>query len=75
MSLVCETYIPIDADPATVKREDLICKIIYSSTINPGGWAPAGLLRPVYQREYPKFLGSFSKYVLEAVKSKPICFE
>lgn len=75
VSLLCETYIPADADPATITREDLTCKIIYSSTINPGGWAPAALLRAVYKREYPRFLDNFSKYVINATKSNPIVFE
>lgn len=75
VSLVCETYIPVDADPETIKREDLICKIIYSSTINPGGWAPASILRAVYTREYPKFLDSFSKYVIASTKFQPIVYE
>lgn len=75
VSLVCETYIPVDADRDTVKREELICKMIYSSTINPGGWAPAPLLRSVYRREYPRFMENFSNYVLKAHNSKTIAFK
>lgn len=74
VSLVCETYIPASSDPENVKREDITCKIIYSSTINPGGWAPAAILRSVYMREYPKFLDSFSNFVITSTKSKPIVF-
>lgn len=74
VSLVCETYIPTKSDAATVTRDDLLCKIIYSSTINPGGWAPASLLRPLYRREYPRFLESFSNYVISATKLKPLAF-
>lgn len=75
VSLVCETYIPINTNPENVKRDELICKIIYSSTINPGGWAPATILRTVYRREYPRFLENFSNYVIGATKSKPIAFK
>lgn len=75
VSLVCELYIPAEADPETITREDLTCKIIYSSTINPGGWAPATILRAVYRREYPRFLEEFSNYVIKSTKTKPIVFE
>lgn len=44
-------------------------------TVNPGGWAPATLLRAVYRREYPKFLTTFSNYVIASTKSKPIVFK
>lgn len=74
VSLVCETYIPASSEPASVNRDQLLCKIIYSSTINPGGWAPASLLRPLYRREYPRFLENFSNYIISATKSKPIAF-
>lgn len=75
VSLVCETYIPIAKSADNLTREDLTCKIIYTSTINPGGWAPAAILRSVYRREYPKFLINFSNYVISSTKSKPIAFE
>lgn len=74
VSLVCETYIPVSSDPKSVGRDQLFCKIIYSSTINPGGWAPAYLLRPLYRREYPRFIENFSNYVISATKTKPIAF-
>lgn len=32
VSLACETYIPVNSNPESVKREEVICKIIYSST-------------------------------------------
>lgn len=75
VSLVCETYIPVDKLTENLTRDDLTCKIIYSSTINPGGWAPAAVLRAVYRREYPKFLDSFSNYVISSTKTKPIVFQ
>jgi len=75
VSLVCETYIPVSKTADTVERDELICKVIYSSTINPGGWAPAAILRTVYRREYPRFLENFSNYVIKATKTKPIAFK
>ena len=42
--------------------------------VNPGGWAPASVLRAVYKREYPKFLKRFTGYVKDTVKDKPIMF-
>lgn len=42
--------------------------------VNPGGWAPASVLRAVYKREYPKFLKRFTDYVVEQCKNKPILF-
>lgn len=43
-------------------------------TVNPGGWAPASVLRAIYKKEYPKFLKRFTGYVLDQCSSKPIMF-
>lgn len=42
--------------------------------VNPGGWAPASVLRAVAKREYPKFLKRFTSYVQEKTADKPILF-
>lgn len=42
--------------------------------MNPGGWAPASVLRAVAKREYPKFLKRFTSYVQEKTAGKPILF-
>lgn len=42
--------------------------------VNPGGWAPASVLRAVAKREYPKFLKRFTSYVQEKTAVKPILF-
>lgn len=42
--------------------------------VNPGGWAPASVLRAVAKREYPKFLKRFTSYVQEKTTGKPILF-
>lgn len=45
-----------------------------SFLVNPGGWAPASVLRAVAKREYPKFLKRFTSYVQEKTAGKPILF-
>lgn len=42
--------------------------------VNPGGWAPASVLRAVYKREYPKFLKRFTSFCIDQCKDKPITF-
>lgn len=50
-------------------------KIIFLFLIvNPGGWAPASVLRAVYKREYPKFLKRFTAYVKGQTKDMPIMY-
>lgn len=44
----------------------------FQFSVNPGGWAPASVLRAVYKREYPKFLKRFTQYVIDQCKNKPI---
>ncbi len=42
--------------------------------VNPGGWAPASVLRAVARREYPKFLKRFTSYVQDKTAGEPILF-
>ncbi|XP_044734973.1 ceramide transfer protein isoform X1 [Chrysoperla carnea] len=72
--LVCQTEITPPKDGATVSRDDIKCKITYCSVVNPGGWAPASVLRAVYKREYPRFLKRFTSYVINKCKDQPIMF-
>jgi len=51
-------------------RSNLNCRITYCSVVNPGGWAPATVLRAVYKREYPRFLKRFTQYVVDKTKDK-----
>jgi collagen type IV alpha-3-binding protein len=48
--------------------------IFFYFAVNPGGWAPASVLRAVAKREYPKFLKRFTSYVQEKTSGKPILF-
>ncbi|CAG9830160.1 unnamed protein product [Diabrotica balteata] len=72
--LLCQTTVDPPKDGTTLTRDNLSCKITYCSVVNPGGWAPASVLRAVYKREYPKFLKRFTAYVKNQTKNKPIMF-
>lgn len=72
--LMCQTFVDPPQPNTNITRDNLSCKITYCSTINPGGWAPASVLRAVYKREYPKFLKRFTQYVKDQTESKEIMF-
>uniref|UniRef100_A0A4W3GSN8 Ceramide transporter 1 n=1 Tax=Callorhinchus milii TaxID=7868 RepID=A0A4W3GSN8_CALMI len=57
-----------------ISRDNILCKITYVANVNPGGWAPASVLRAVARREYPKFLKRFTSYVQEKTAGKDILF-
>ena len=61
----------VEGPAPDVKREDIECHIQYTATIDPGGWAPASVLRTVYKREYPHFLKKFTQYVIEKTRGTP----
>ncbi|XP_059059634.1 ceramide transfer protein [Achroia grisella] len=67
--LACRSSYPPGEQPT---RDNITTSIAYCSTVNPGGWAPAGVLRAVYKREYPKFLKRFTSYVVEQCRGKPL---
>ena len=69
---VCDTTIEPPYTWETASRHHLTTKITYCSVVNPGGWAPASVLRAVYKREYPRFLKRFTQYVDEKCRVKPI---
>ncbi|KAJ0174033.1 hypothetical protein K1T71_010179 [Dendrolimus kikuchii] len=67
--LACRSTYPAGEQPT---RDNVTTSIAYCSTVNPGGWAPAGVLRAVYKREYPKFLKRFTNYVVQQCRDKPL---
>lgn len=69
---VCDTYVDPPFTKETAGRNNLHTKITYCSVVNPGGWAPAAVLRTVFKREYPRFLKRFTQYVIDKSKDKPI---
>ncbi|XP_067294297.1 ceramide transfer protein isoform X2 [Pseudorasbora parva] len=74
VAMICQTLIsPPDGDKE-ITRDNILCKITYVANVNPGGWAPASVLRAVAKREYPKFLKRFTSYVQEKTSCESILF-
>ena len=69
---VCDTFVDPGFTKETASRQHLKTNITYCSVVNPGGWAPATVLRAVFKREYPRFLKRFTQYVIDKSKDKPI---
>jgi len=67
---VCDTTVDPPYTWENAPRDHLTTKITYCSVVNPGGWAPASVLRAVYKREYPRFLKRFTQYVEEKCRGK-----
>jgi len=74
IALICQTYIIPPPSGQPITRDCLKCDIVYVANVNPGGWAPASVLRAIYKREYPKFLRKFTAYVQDKTKDKEIWF-
>uniref|UniRef100_A0A646QCI9 Ceramide transfer protein n=1 Tax=Hemiscolopendra marginata TaxID=943146 RepID=A0A646QCI9_9MYRI len=72
--LMCQTFIDPPQEDKEITRDNLTCKVTYCASVNPGGWAPASVLRAVYKREYPKFLKRFTQFVKEQTENQPIMF-
>ncbi|XP_002734918.1 ceramide transfer protein-like [Saccoglossus kowalevskii] len=73
IGMFCQTIIdPPVAKGEEVPRENVWCKITYTAHVNPGGWAPASVLRAMYKREYPRFLRKFSSYVGKRVEDNEV---
>uniref|UniRef100_A0A8D3EG55 Ceramide transfer protein n=1 Tax=Scophthalmus maximus TaxID=52904 RepID=A0A8D3EG55_SCOMX len=74
IAMICQTLVSPPEGDKEISRDNILCKITYVANVNPGGWAPASVLRAVAKREYPKFLKRFTSYVQEKTASKPILF-
>ncbi|KAM9821035.1 ceramide transfer protein-like [Neosynchiropus ocellatus] len=74
IAMICQTLVSPPEGDREISRDNLLCKITYVANVNPGGWAPASVLRAVAKREYPKFLKRFTSYVQDKTASKPILF-
>ena len=74
VALVCQTFISPSATNSNLTRDDVTCDIVYIANVNPGGWAPASVLRAIGKREYPKFLKNFTNFVKEKTKSCDMLF-
>ena len=71
---VCDTFIDKPYTIETAKRNNIKTKMTYCSLVNPGGWAPAPLLRAATKREGPLFLRQFAQYVADKTNNKPACW-
>uniref|UniRef100_A0A669BN60 Ceramide transfer protein n=1 Tax=Oreochromis niloticus TaxID=8128 RepID=A0A669BN60_ORENI len=74
VAMICQTLVSPPEGDKEISRDNIMCKINYIANVNPGGWAPASVLRAVAKREYPKFLKRFTSYVQEKTAGKPILF-
>ncbi|XP_075934284.1 ceramide transfer protein-like isoform X4 [Anarhichas minor] len=74
IGIICQTLVSPPEGDKEISRDNILCKITYVANVNPGGWAPASVLRAVAKREYPKFLKRFTSYVQEKTAGKPILF-
>uniref|UniRef100_A0A4W4E0P9 Ceramide transfer protein n=1 Tax=Electrophorus electricus TaxID=8005 RepID=A0A4W4E0P9_ELEEL len=74
IAMICQTLVSPPEGDRAISRDNILCKITYVANVNPGGWAPASVLRAVAKREYPKFLKRFTSYVQEKTAGKPILF-
>ncbi|KAG9488113.1 hypothetical protein GDO78_007744 [Eleutherodactylus coqui] len=74
IALICQTLVSPPEGNKEISRDNIQCRITYVANVNPGGWAPASVLRAVAKREYPKFLKRFTTYVQEKTSGKPILF-
>ncbi|KAI7795593.1 ceramide transfer protein-like isoform X2 [Triplophysa rosa] len=74
IAMICQTLVSPPEGDKEISRDNILCKITYVANVNPGGWAPASVLRAVAKREYPKFLKRFTTYVQEKTAAKAILF-
>uniref|UniRef100_A0A3P8VVR4 Ceramide transporter 1a n=1 Tax=Cynoglossus semilaevis TaxID=244447 RepID=A0A3P8VVR4_CYNSE len=74
VAMICQTLVSPPEGDKEISRDNILCKITYVANVNPGGWAPASVLRAVAKREYPKFLKRFTSYVQEKTAGKSILF-
>uniref|UniRef100_A0A671PPZ7 Collagen type IV alpha-3-binding protein-like n=1 Tax=Sinocyclocheilus anshuiensis TaxID=1608454 RepID=A0A671PPZ7_9TELE len=69
-----DIYSSVGSHRFAEKVSSFFSSLFVVAAVNPGGWAPASVLRAVAKREYPKFLKRFTSYVQEKTAGKPILF-
>uniref|UniRef100_A0AC34RKF8 Collagen type IV alpha-3-binding protein n=1 Tax=Panagrolaimus sp. JU765 TaxID=591449 RepID=A0AC34RKF8_9BILA len=77
IAMLCQTTVSENSKEKTkeeLTREDIQCRIYYVAQVHPGGWVPTAALRQVYKREYPRFLRTFTNYVVKKVGDRPLEF-
>ncbi|VDN97796.1 unnamed protein product [Rodentolepis nana] len=61
-------------EAAGVTRDSVCCRLLYASQINPGGWAPATVVRTMARREYPHFLQRISDFAISHTANTTLKF-
>ncbi|XP_014674742.1 PREDICTED: collagen type IV alpha-3-binding protein-like isoform X2 [Priapulus caudatus] len=74
VAFICQTMIDPPSEVEQLTRDHIRTRITYTADVNPGGWAPATVIRAVYKREYPRFVKRFSQFVKDVTANKPILF-
>lgn len=72
VAFFCQTIIAPRVEGETLTRDQVSCRITYSCTVNPGGWAPPSVVRAVSKRECPKFLRKIGSFCQTVFKEKEI---
>eukprot|EP00127_Corallochytrium_limacisporum_P001102 Clim_evm13s39 gene=Clim_evmTU13s39 len=72
--MVCTTEYKNGKGPDSegLTRDDIGCRVVYFSEINPGGWLPPSIVRQASKREYPKVLQAITMASTSWYKSKAI---
>ncbi|KAE9552909.1 hypothetical protein FO519_003894 [Halicephalobus sp. NKZ332] len=77
IAMLCQTIVNSSAKNKAkeeLTRDDIQCRIYYVAQVHPGGWVPTAALRQVYKREYPKFLRTFTNFVMKKIEGKKLTF-
>ncbi|KAK2157799.1 hypothetical protein LSH36_184g03031, partial [Paralvinella palmiformis] len=74
VAMICQTIVQPPQTGSDITRDRVKCKIQYSANVNPGGWAPASVIRVISKRELPKFLKTFTNFVQQKTSDLPIMF-
>jgi collagen type IV alpha-3-binding protein len=73
--MVCQTVAngPVtQGTESLLTRNDINCKILYATNVNPGGWAPPAVVRTIGKREITKFLKKFSGMAQKKTSVNPL---
>ncbi|KAG7477025.1 hypothetical protein MATL_G00088930 [Megalops atlanticus] len=47
IAMICQTLVSPPEGDKEISRDNILCKITYVANVNPGGWAPASVLRAI----------------------------
>ena len=75
ISLTCQTFSnkPVSEDQIRgLTRDNINCKMIYTTDVHPGGWVPPAVVRNIGKRELTKFMKKISSFCYQQCQSHPI---